>query len=141
MLAIFGIAANANRTRAAHRRQGIVTVAAVCGLFVLAAPTLAQQELSFDYWQFNREMIRRGQQAVFMCNGLFVSNRTLGQVFEQELAYLSDPVGTASGGDYVVDTDRMAVAIGRPDGVPVMRAAFREGIGCVVLAPVRPSTI
>ncbi|MYF69261.1 MAG: serine hydrolase [Proteobacteria bacterium] len=80
-------------------------------------------------------MIRRGQQAVFMCNGLFVSNRTLGQVFEQELAYLSDPVGTASGGDYVVDIDHMAVAIGRPDGVPVMRAAFREGIGCVVLAP------
>lgn len=135
MLAIFGIAANANRTRAAHLRQGIVTATAVCGLFVLAAPTLAQQELSFDYWQFNREMIRRGQQAVFMCNGLFVSNRTLGQVFEQELAYLSDPVGTASGGDYVVDTDNMAVAIGRPDGVPVMRAAFREGIGCVVLAP------
>ena len=135
MLATFGITANSNRTRAAHRRQGIVTVTAVCGLFVLAAPTLAQQELSFDYWQFNREMIRRGQQAVFMCNGLFVSNRTLGQVFDQELAYLSDPVGTASGGDYVVDTDHLAVAIGRPDGVPIMRAAFREGIGCVVLAP------
>ena len=135
MLAIFGITANAIRTRAAHRRQGIVTVTAVCGLYVLAAPTLAQQELSFDYWQFNREMISRGQQAVFMCNGLFVSNRTLEQVFEQELAYLSDPVGTASGGDYVVDTDHMAVAIGRPDGVPVMRAAFREGIGCVILAP------
>lgn len=73
MLVIFGIAANANRTRAANRRQGIVTVTAAFGLFVLAAPTLAQQELSFDYWQFNREMIRRGQQAVFMCNGLFVS--------------------------------------------------------------------
>ena len=135
MLAIFGIAANANRTRAADRRQGIVTVTAAFGFFVLAAPTLAQQELSFDYWQFNREMIRRGQQAVFMCNGLFVSNRTLEQVFEQELAYLSDPVGTASSGDYVVDTDRMAVAVGREDGVPVLRAAFREGIGCVILAP------
>jgi len=135
MLAISGISANVNSTGAAHRRQGIVAVTAVCGLFVLAAPTLAQQELSFDYWQFNRELIRRGQQAVFMCNGVFVSNRTLGQIFEQELAYLSDPVGTASGGDYVVDTNHMAVAVGRQDGVPVMRAAFREGIGCVVLAP------
>jgi hypothetical protein len=27
------------------------------------------------------------------------------------------------------------VAIGKDDGVPVMRAAFRDGIGCVVLAP------
>ena len=102
---------------------------------LLAAPTLAQTPSSFDYWQFNREMIRRGQQAVFMCNGLFTSNRTLEQVFGQELAYLTDPVGTATGGDYVVDVERRAVAIGKPDGVPVMRAAFREGIGCVVLAP------
>ena len=102
---------------------------------LLAAPTLAQTQSSFDYWQFNREMIRRGQQAVFMCNGLFTSNRTLEQVFDQELAYLTDPVGTAAGGDYVVDVERRAIAIGKPDGVPVMRAAFREGIGCVVLAP------
>ena len=102
---------------------------------VFAAPTFAQTQSSFDYWQFNREMIRRGQQAVFMCNGLFVSNRTLEQVFEQELAYLREPIGTAAGGDYVVDSERRAVAIGNPDGVPVMRAAFREGIGCVVLAP------
>ena len=101
----------------------------------LAAPMLAQAQSSFDYWQFNREMIRRGQQAVFMCNGLFVSNRTLEQIFEQELAYLPEPIGTADGGDYVIDSERRAVAIGEPDGVPVMRAAFREGIGCVVLAP------
>ena len=104
-------------------------------MLMLALPISAQQASSFDYWQFNREMIRRGQQAVFMCNGLFVSNRTLEQVFEQELAYLPDLVGTADGGDYVVDNDRRAVEIGNPDGVPVMRAAFREGIGCVVLAP------
>ena len=133
--AALGIAPIASCSRLTRRRQGIVAVTAAYGLLVLAAPTLAQTQSSFDYWQFNRELIRRGQQAVFMCNGLFVSNRTLGQVFEQELAYLPEPVGTAAGGDYVVDSERRAVAIGNPDGVPVMRAAFREGIGCVVLAP------
>jgi CubicO group peptidase (beta-lactamase class C family) len=97
----------------------------------------AQQE-RYDYWQFNREMIRRGQQAILMCNGLFTGNRTLEQVFAQELAFLAEPIGTPAGGDYVVDRERKAVAIGSIDGggyVPTMRAAFREGIGCVILAP------
>lgn len=98
-------------------------------------PAHAQQQETYDYWQFNREIVRRGQQAIFMCNGLFTSNRTLEQVFDQELAYLANPVGTAEGGDYVVDRDRRAVAIGADDGAPPIRAAFREGIGCVVLAP------
>ena len=106
---------------------------------LLLPPTLgalgAQQEESYDYWKFNREMIRRGQQAIFMCNGLFTSHRTLEQVFEQELAYLSDPIGTPAGGDYVVDRDLRAVAIGEKGYVPTMRAAFREGLGCVIMAP------
>ena len=123
------------RSRVTRRRHGIGAGMTALGLLVLAAPASAQQDSSYDYWRFNREMIRRGQQAVFMCNGLFVSNRTLEQVFEQELAFLPEPVGTAAGGDYVVDNERRAVAIGKPDGVPVIRAAFREGIGCIVLAP------
>ena len=61
------------------------------------------QKESYDYWKFNREMIRRGQQAILMCNGLFTSNRSLEQVFEKELAYLSEPIGTPTGGDYSVD--------------------------------------
>lgn len=89
----------------------------------------------FDYFDANRELIRRGVQAVLMCNGLFTSERTLARIFEQELAYLENPVGTATGGDYSVDKDRQAVAIGTADNPPVMRAAFREGLGCVVLAP------
>jgi CubicO group peptidase (beta-lactamase class C family) len=95
----------------------------------------SQQEETYDYWGFNREMVQRGVQAVLMCNGLFTSNRTLDQVFEQELAYLRRPVGTAQGGDYEVDWDRKAVAIGEPAGVPTMRAAFRKGLGCVIMAP------
>ena len=103
---------------------------------LLAAPLGAQQEETYDYWQDQREMIERGQQAIFTCNGLFTSNRTLQQVFSQELAYLPQRVGTAQGGAYAVDWDRKAVAIGADGGtVPVMRAAFRKGIGCVILAP------
>ena len=108
-------------------------------LVVLPLAAAAQQREAYDYWRFNRETISRGMQAVFLCNGLFTSHRTLKQVFEQEIAYVQGPVGTAvgtaQGGDYEVDWDRRAVAIGAPGYVPVMRAAFREGLGCVIMAP------
>lgn len=102
---------------------------------LLATASWAQQKESYDYWQAQREMIQRGQQAIMMCNGLFTSNRTLEQVFAQELAYLRTPIGTPDGGDYEVDRTRKAVAIGSAATGPVMRAAFREGIGCVIMAP------
>ena len=102
---------------------------------LLPSPAGCQQEEAYDYWQFNREMIQRGQEAILMCNGLFTSDRTLEQVIEQELAFLREPIGTAEGGDYVVDWDRRAVAIGAPGYIPTMRAAFREGLGCVIMAP------
>lgn len=98
-------------------------------------PAYAQQEESYDYWRPQREMIRYGQQAIFMCNGIFTGERSLEQVFAQELAFLPSPVGTPRGGDYVVDWDRQAVAIGAAGGTPIMRAAYREGIGCVIMAP------
>ncbi len=108
----------------------------VATLLAATTPLPAQQQSSYDYWQFDRAVVSRGVQAVLMCNGLFTSNRTIEQVFDQELRYLRQPIGTAAGGDYQVDSERRAVAIGAPDGaVPVMRAAFREGLGCVVLAP------
>ncbi len=102
---------------------------------LIPVSVVAQQEETYDYWQVNRQMIRYGQQAVFMCNGLFTGNRTLENVFAQELAFLPQPVGTPRGGDYVINETRQAVAIGAGGGPPVMRAAFREGIGCVILAP------
>ena len=102
---------------------------------LLPTPASSQQEETYDYWRFNRDLVQHGVQAVLMCNGLFTSNRTLQQVFDQELAYVRQPVGTARGGDYVVDWERRAVAVGAPGGTPVMRAAFREGLGCVIMAP------
>lgn len=101
----------------------------------LASPVLAQQQDDYDYWAPQRAMIARGQQAVFMCNGLFSGNRTLEQVYEQELAFLRNPIGTASGGDYEVHWDLQAVEVGSAGVIPTMRAVFREGIGCVVLPP------
>ncbi len=98
-------------------------------------PLLGQHEAGYDYWQPQRAMVARGQQAVLMCNGLFTSNRSLEQVFEQELAFLRRPIGTPDGGDYTVDWERRAVEIGAPGATPVMRAAFRQGVGCVVLSP------
>ena len=95
----------------------------------------AEQSAEFDYFGANRTMIRNGVQAVLMCNGLFTSGRNLEQIFRQELAYLPERVGTANGGAYVIDQERKAVAIGGPNDGPVMRAAFRTGIGCVVMSP------
>ena len=104
-------------------------------MLLMPVLAVAQQEETYDYWRHQRDMVRRGQQAIFMCNGLFTSNRTLEQIFEQELAFFREPIGTPDGGDYEVLWDRRAVEIGAPGAVPVMRAAFREGIGCVILPP------
>ena len=112
---------------------GVLLAGGVAGAQVGAAG--AQQKETYDYWQHQRRMVRHGQQAIFLCNGLFTSNRTREQVFAQELAFLPEPVGTAAGGDYEVDYDRKAVVIGDGHAAPKMRAAFREGIGCVILAP------
>jgi len=95
----------------------------------------SEQRESFDYWQYNRQIIQRGVQAILMCNGLFTSDRTLEQVFDQELRYLRGPIGTADGGDYVVDWNLRAVAVGSAGPVPTVRAAFREGLGCVSMPP------
>ena len=111
----------------------LITILAL--ILLTPATARVQQKDSYDYWRFQRDMIQRGQQALMMCNGLFTSNRTLEQVFAQELAYISQPVGTASGGDYEVDRNRRTVSVGKADGAPIMRSAFREGLGCVALAP------
>ena len=105
----------------------------------IPAPCAAQDpaEETWDYWAPQREMVRRGQQAILLCNGLFTSHRTLEQVYERELAFFVEPgpIGSPAGGDYEVDRERRAVAIGDPATGPVMRAAFRDGIGCVIMAP------
>ena len=113
-----------------HRIKIIALLLSCLALLVTAEPAG-----DYDYFSANRTMIQNGVQAVLMCNGLFTSNRTLKQVFTQELAYLSNKVGSVQGGDYVVDTQRRAVAVGGAKSGPLIRAVYREGIGCVVMAP------
>lgn len=102
---------------------------------IFTPPAQADQSENYDYFAANRSLIRHGVQAVLMCNGLFTSHRSLERVFAQELAYLSQPVGTAQGGEYQVDHERKAVTVGGPVSGSIVRAAFRPGIGCVVMAP------
>ncbi|NNF27757.1 MAG: serine hydrolase [Gemmatimonadetes bacterium] len=113
----------------------LLSASALVASALLAPAVAAQQEDDYDYWRPQRDMIRYGQQAILMCNGLFSGDRSLEQVYDQELAFLRQPVGTPEGGDYVVDWERRAVAIGAAGGTPTMRAAFREGLGCIILAP------
>ena len=87
------------------------------------ASAQSTQQNAWDYWAPQREMIQRGVQAILQCNGLFTSHRPIDLVFQQELAYLPDPIGTAEGGDYEVDEELRAVAIGAPGPTPTMRAA------------------
>lgn len=100
-----------------------------------AAAHQSERRDAWDYWAPQREMIQRGVQAILLCNGLYTSHRPLDLVYAQELAYLRNPIGTARGGDYEIREDLRAVAIGAPGPTPTMRAAFREGIGCVIMAP------
>lgn len=107
-------------------------------LVILAAMAAAisletNADENFDYFGDNRTLISHGVQAVLMCNGLFTSKRSVEQVFAQELRYLRNPVGTAEGGDYRVNRALEYVEVGRQP--KQVRAVFREGIGCVVMAP------
>jgi CubicO group peptidase (beta-lactamase class C family) len=105
---------------------------------MLNQPVLANQ--MFDYNQGLRLMVRNGVQAVLMCNGLFTSTRSLQQVFDAELAYLTSSrfpglVGTAKGGEFAIAHDKKAVTVGGGDMGTAVTAVFREGIGCVVMSP------
>lgn len=109
-------------------------------MWLCCGSAMAQQQDTFDYFSANRQMVRNGVQSVLLCNGLFASNRSLRSVFRHELAYLDNErfggiVGTAEGGEYEVNEGLSAVSVGGPTTGPAIRAAFRKGIGCVVMAP------
>jgi hypothetical protein len=75
---------------------------------------------------------------LLLCNGLFVSNRSLDQIYAQEFVYPQpDGPDVPMPQDRVeINYDLKAVAIGIGDSkdlIPTMRAAYREGIGCVVM--------
>ena len=97
-----------------------------------APPTSARP---FDYFAANRAMIGAGVQAVLTCNGLFTSNRPMARVRSQELAYLTGPRFEPPTEQFTVDATRRAVSVQVRGARRSVSAAFREGIGCVVLGP------
>ena len=127
--------------RGVWRRGGVVSVFCSLllagGLTVGASPVSAQlPDRVEDYWASSAELVWRGTQALKTCYGLFLSNRTLDQIHEKEL------MGLRLHGP--MDRDRVAinyraktveVGVGQVDFVAPMKSAYREGIGCVVMAP------
>jgi CubicO group peptidase (beta-lactamase class C family) len=104
---------------------------AILSILVLSTVVTGQQTATrYDYLESNRALIYAGMQALFTCNGLFVSNRTLDQLYAAELKMDRMPLAPAE--EIQIDRERKAVAIGER---PTMRAAYREGLGCVVMGP------
>jgi CubicO group peptidase (beta-lactamase class C family) len=127
----------AKPTRAPAELRALLTWPALAGLFVVAPTHGAGQTgaptYPFDYHGLTDEIAQRGTQAHKLCNGLFVSGRTVEQVYAQELAGMGEMVPL----DRVeIDRRLQAVTIGTggSDPVPPMRAVHRVGLGCVVLA-------
>ena len=98
-------------------------------------PAFAQSGDGYDYHRPTDRLVTRGMQALMLCNGFFVSERPLELVYEQELALYRMPV--VPPGEVEIDRERRTVAVGVGGNAtaPVMRAAHREGLGCIVLAP------
>ena len=99
--------------------------------FLAAAPAWAQ----YNYHRPTALLVTLGTQTLMICNGRFVSNRPLDLIYEQELKLDRMPVLPAK--EVAIDETARTVAVGVGENfpAPVMRAAFREGVGCVVLAP------
>lgn len=110
--------------------------ALVLTLGLAGASLHTNADTEFDYFAGSRQIIRNGVQAVLTCNGLFTSHRRLDQVVDQELAYLSERVfGSLGKAAFEVHTDAGAVTVGGGEDGEAITAAFRDGIGCVVMAP------
>ena len=106
-------------------------------IVVLALSTISgigqQTSTRYDYHQSTEALIYSGMQALFICNGLFVSNRTLDQLYGAELKF--DLMPLASPDQIKIDQGRKTVAVGEGGPGAAMRAAYREGLGCVVMGP------
>lgn len=97
----------------------------------------AAVQVNYGYHGATGEVTWRGTQALKLCNGLFVSERTLDQIYAQEMVNPRPEKTVPMPPNRVeIDYTLKAVAIGIGDSndpVPAMRAAYREGIGCVVM--------
>lgn len=110
-----------------------MTVLALAALLLLpsAAPLVAQEGSA--YHRANRDLLRQGRHALTVCNGLFLSGRSLDQLYAGELQRFDAPPRERTR----VDREAETVAVEPEAGgdAPTMRAALRPGLGCVVMAP------
>jgi CubicO group peptidase (beta-lactamase class C family) len=99
--------------------------------FLFASTSFAQ----YNYHRPTELLVTLGTQAFMICNGRFTSNRPLDLIYEQELKLDHMPVVPPN--QVEIDEERRTVAVGVGGNFPspVMRAAYREGLGCIVLAP------
>ena len=111
----------------------LLVIAFLCASTLSCLRADTQDAYDFSYHASTADLLSRGGQALAVCNGLFISDRSLDQIYGGELR--------ASGGTPVpageLDIDRIqrTVAVPGRGGAPVMRAAWREGLGCVVMTP------
>jgi CubicO group peptidase (beta-lactamase class C family) len=128
-------------TRGRGRIEQVGVLIAVTAICVAAAPKSSVQAQAFydyDFHQPTAELMARGAQALLMCNGLFVSERTLAQIYDLELQQRWTP-GSVPLSQTEINYDLKAVAVGSGatanDPFPTMRSVYRDGLGCVVMAP------
>ncbi|MEM7764913.1 MAG: serine hydrolase [Pseudomonadota bacterium] len=109
------------------RKAGVALASLLC-------VTAAAQD--YDYFAANRALIGNGVAAVLTCNGLFTSDRPLEAVVRDELRYSRGPSPNTLSGmpDIQIDQQEKRVLVGANTAYPA-RAVFRDGIGCVVMAP------
>jgi len=71
-------------------------------------------------------LVNAGMQALTICNGVFVSNRTLDQIYDAELRLEMTPLFPPK--EVTIDRERKAVAVGQSakGPVPVLRAEYRK---------------
>ena len=130
---------------------------AIGGLFSLfvAFGSVVAQAYSPVYHEHSQLIVNRGKQAFMLCNGLFVSGRTVEQIYAEELKLGLMPILPL--GNVSIDIELKSVTVGRGDHrtsasgeatftglngagvgdpeVPIMRAVYREGLGCMTLSP------
>ena len=75
----------------------------------LTETAYAQQAERYDYLKPTDRLVTAGTQALMICSGLFVSERTLDQIYEQELKLDRMPVLPPR--QVMIDEERKAVVV------------------------------